>query len=135
MRLIFLSFSLAFLMSFSVNAQQEILINEPPSVERLYQKFLTKNQDNNQVTGWRVEILSTTDRLQFDRVKRDFWYKYPDLRSKGFQKGSFWLIRVGAFETRLEATYLLYILQNDYPSAYLIQDNTISEKELLEYNY
>ena len=90
---------------------------------------ITRNQ--NQVEGWRIQILATTDRRKMEDAKSRFLANYPQLAGNWIHAKPFYKLRAGAFTSRLDAIRLLHELKRDYPSAYPAKDNNIEPRELI----
>ncbi len=110
---------------------QNITINEDPAISRMMIRMLDINRSQNRVDGWRIQILATTDRRKMEDAKDRFLATYPQIDVDWIHAKPYYKLRVGAFESRIDANRLLYQLKRDYPSAYLAKDNNIEPIELV----
>lgn len=114
---------------------QAPVIREEPAVASLMTQFVEQNKLNPYIDGWRVQILSTTDRDRLESTRSSFKAKYPYLASTWEHNRPYYMLRVGAFATRLEAIQAKYYLRQDYPSATEMRDAKITPQEILGNGY
>ena len=110
---------------------QNIAIKEEQGITSMLYRMIEINRNNENVSGWRIQIIATTDRRKMDEEKTKFQFSYPDVKVNWEHSKPYYKLRVGAFATRLEAVRLLYRIKQDYPGAYPIKDNTIPARELV----
>lgn len=109
---------------------QKILIKEDPTVAQMMKKFVELNKQKKNVSGWRVQIASTTDRRMMDEVLKNFQLNHPDIPITWIHAKPYYQVRAGAFKTKLESMRLLSMLKQEFPDAYLVADNTIKQADL-----
>ena len=122
MRNIFLIFVLALASSFSLNAQN-VYITEDSDVSALLQKHVDQNRSAYYVSGWRIQLLSTTDRRKVESEETNFLREYPGINVDWEHAKPYYKLRVGAFATKLDATRLLKQLKQKYTGAFLTKAN------------
>ncbi len=110
---------------------QEVQINEPPRVADLVEQWVRANRANPQMAGWRVQLVSSTDRTRVEEEKVRFLRLYPDVPADWVHEKPYYKLRAGAFHTRLEAAAFLQTLQDDYPGAYPAQDRNIHPRDFI----
>ena len=71
MKNIFLIFVLAFASCFSLQAQN-VSITEDSDVSSLLQRHIDQNRSSYYVSGWRIQLLSTTDRRKVESEETNF---------------------------------------------------------------
>ncbi len=113
------------------SAAQQILIKEEPMVTQMMSRFASINKGTTSLDGWRIQVIATPDRAQLENARQVFQYKYPNIPVDWVHANPYYKLRVGAFVTKLEAMRLQYLLKRDYPSAYLVRDNSVRPVELL----
>lgn len=128
-----LIFALLMLGSIWGNAQNVVLEADEP-IPQMMERFAAINKSRTYVQGWRVQILATPDRQRLETVKQSFQYRYPNIPIDWEHAKPYYKLRAGAFDSKLEAMRLKYILQKDYSGIYLVKDDAISPSELIE-NY
>lgn len=126
--------ALLFLAVFALNlSAQSVQVKAEPLIEQMMTQYATQNKARTAVTGWRVQILATTDRQQLDRTQQSFQYHYPNIPVGWVHSRPYYRLRAGAFRTKLEALRLKYILGQEYDGLYLVRDDQINPRELLNY--
>lgn len=103
-----------------------------PEVERVIQSYINSNRASSTIRGWRVQILSTTDRERMEQTRNNFRQQYPYLPVSWIHNRPYYMVRVGAFADQRDALRIQQLIKPYYPSAYLIQDNEIKITELLD---
>ena len=127
-----LVFSLFFLGALSAKAQlTNIQLAQQAGIQELVEQFISTNKSRSYVEGWRIQILSSTDRQTVESTLQTFRYQYPNIQADWVHNKPYYKVQAGAFSSKLEAVHLLHLIQQDYPSAYLIQDSRIRPQELL----
>ncbi len=117
------------LLSSGVSAQN---IQEPPSIIQMMSSFVQYNNSHQQVRGWRVQVLVTTDRRQMERARSKFKRVYPDYELLFSHENPFYHLKTGAFQSRDKARPFLRKLQKDFPSAFIVADE-VEVSEILTY--
>ena len=123
---------LLFLLPWAGLSAQEVQINVDPAVEQLISAWISSNRLNPGIEGWRVQLLSTTDRAQVEAGKRQFLSMYPTVPADWVHEKPYYKLRVGAFHTRSEAQAFLTVLKDSYPGAYPARDPNIHPRDFLE---
>ena len=111
-------------------AQQSINVQMDSGVKALYEVFLEQNKGSQEIDGWRLQILATTDRQRLESALQRFKNDYPSVRVDWVHTKPYYKLRAGAFATRSEAERLKYVLSRDYSGLYPVKDK-INERELL----
>jgi hypothetical protein len=112
-------------------SQDNIQLNYDPSVETLVRRFVEVNQSRDHVAGWRIQILSTTDRMKVESTLQEFRYRFPYIPADWSHDKPYYKLQAGAFAHKLDAIRLLHLIQKDYPGAYLAKDQKIRPQEFL----
>jgi hypothetical protein len=114
----------------TINAQS-VTEKVDTRVGQLMERFINQNKSTTTVNGWRIQILATTDRQNMETSLRKFGNLYPSVPVDWLHTKPYYKVRAGAFATKRDALRTLYILKEDYPGAYPVQDNKIRPEELL----
>ena len=110
---------------------QNIQVKEDPLIAMMMDKFVEINKSRNNIDGWRIQILATTDRQRLESVRQTFQYRYPNIPVDWVHNRPYYKLRAGAFSSKLEALRLKYILEQDYPGTYPVRDQNIRPEELI----
>ncbi len=130
LRLIFVF--LFFVLAAAPGFAQEVQLNEDPEAAQLFQAWVRANRANPAVSGWRVQLMSTTDRSNIEEAKSRFRLLYPDVPADWVHERPYYKLRVGAFRSRAEAlAFIAEQLKDSYPGAYPAQDERIHPRDFL----
>jgi len=116
MKNIFLIFVLVFASSFTLQGQN-VLITEDSDVSSLLQRHVDQNRSTYYISGWRIQLLSTTDRRKVESEETNFLQEYPGINVDWEHAKPYYKLRVGAFATKLDATRMLKQLKQKYTGA------------------
>ena len=86
-------------------------IYEAPEVKKVMDHFNSVFKTKTHIEGWRVQIVSTTDRSTMERMRSEAEELYPNLPLKWEHTRPYFKIQLGAFQTKLQATEALYIIK------------------------
>ncbi len=124
---------LILLMSGFAGRAQEMLIQADPDIEQLIQSWIWQNRTNPGIDGWRLQLLSSTDRSQAEDGKLQFLNLFPTIPADWVHEKPYYKLRVGAFHSRQEALSFLQELKGYYSGAYPTRDPNIHPRDFLEY--
>ncbi len=119
--------SLFFLSSLSAQ-----YINEPETlsddiaIDSLLKLHKTFNAKYKIISGYRIQIFKGSGNSSLENARlyvEEFSEKYHNTASYLSFQEPYYRIRVGDFRTRLDAINFLTSIKDDYPSAFVIQDN------------
>ncbi len=113
-------------------AAQEVQLNVDPAIEQLVNTWISFNRANPRVEGWRIQLLSTTDRQNVESGKSQFLNMFPTIPADWVHEKPYYKLRVGAFHTRQEALSFIGELKDMYPGAYPAKDPNIHPRDFLE---
>ena len=129
---IYLTFAIGFLLSFSNLSAQNIHVDEEYDVSRLMLRFVELNKMSTAVSGWRIQLVATTDRRKMERDREAFMRRHPEISIDWQHAKPYYRLRAGAFQTKLEAIRVLHLLKKEYPSAFPAKDSNINPKEFVD---
>lgn len=112
---------------------QNIQIKEDPAISNLMGQYIEGNRQKPYISGWRLQILATTDRPKLDETLNNFKVQYPFVPITWIHERPYYLLRVGAYHSKLQAMSLQQLLRGAYPGSYLVQDNQISPIDFIGY--
>jgi hypothetical protein len=108
-------------------------IEESPKVKSFMEMFMKIGKEEPYIEGWRIKVISTTDRRALESAKWIFDNKYPDLVYSLSHEPPYYSMKVGAFETRIDVEPLLVQFKEDFPLAIPFRDR-IMKTELFAEN-
>ncbi|MCR9286001.1 MAG: SPOR domain-containing protein [Bacteroidetes bacterium] len=127
-------FLLATILYFSNNplfAQGTITVSSEAKISKMMDRFVEINQSKKFIEGWRIQLLATSDRQRVETAKVQFQSLYPNIYADWKHTAPYYKLRAGAFASKLDAIRMLYVLKQDYPTAYPTRDNSIRPSELI----
>ena len=124
---IWIVISLLFLLP-AIAIGQQINISEDPAIEKMIRRHSELNKQKRLITGWRVQVYATSDRMKLESFRRNFQNNFPYMSVKMEHEQPYYKLRVGAFSTKLEALRLRQRLKKFYPGAYPIRDQLAPEE-------
>jgi hypothetical protein len=109
----------------------EVILTLEPLILENYNKHLIQNSRNRGVSGFRIRIFSDNGQGAKDhqkRVRANFLSLYPDIPTYYRYEGSYYKIYVGDFRTRRDALKIMGKIKNDFPDAFIVEDNIVIEE-------
>ena len=112
---------------------QVTYVEHGPFSEMLEAYAAINRDDSRRLGGYRVQLVSTTDRLRLEETEARFRRRFPEYPSDWVHEPPYYKLRTGAFVDRGRATTFLYRLKREFPSAYPAMVRDIRPSELLRY--
>ena len=106
-------------------AAQGVVINEDASIVKLFDQYVKTNQSTENMSGWVVQIVSTTDRRQMEGMVKNFQLKNPDIYVDWTQEKPYYKIYIGGFRTKLEAARLLNQFRSEFTGAFITKSQQL----------
>ncbi len=101
-----------------------------PGIIKGYINYLYKKP----LHGWRVQLyfgIGKKGRQEAEKIRNQFISQYPDIPVYIFFEQPYFKVKVGNFTSRKSAQRLLYLIKEDFPRAFIIEDrinpNNISD--------
>lgn len=114
----------------SDTSAQGIQVTEHGSIRSVMNQYISQNQNNTMVEGWRIQIISTDDRRKMESFKSKFESMFPGMYINWEHRNPWYLVKVGAFRTKLDLQGFIQELKDDFPQAIPIKDQ-VSKAELI----
>ena len=108
-----------------------VVIVQDPAIDTLLQKHIEMNEklllntDNFAIDGYRIQIFEESGNKSSTRAREvmaEFSVKYPDIPVYLSWQAPNFKVRVGDFESRMEAEGFLNKIKRSYPIAWVIRD-------------
>lgn len=129
-KLIFLTLFLVLGAGAALQAQS-VQVKASAVITQMESRFVQRNKSQLTSEGWRVQILATTDRQNMETVRQNFQYQYPNVLIDWVHSKPYYKLRAGAFQTKLEAMRLKHVLEQDFDGLYLVRDEAINRRDIL----
>lgn len=111
----------------------QVKVEESPAITELMAQWKSHNLQHQEVQGWRIQILATTDKRQMESVRRKFEQLYPEYPIHTLHNDPYFQLKTGAFLNTQKAQAFLYRMQKEYPLAVVVTD-LVKMDELLKYD-
>jgi hypothetical protein len=108
---------------FCIASHAQVQITEDPAVASLVQRHMDQNRMSTTISGWRIQLLATTDRRKVENEESKFIQRYPLIQVDWVHSKPYYKLKAGAFANRLDATRLLKEFNKYYPSALLTKSD------------
>ncbi len=122
--------AISFFFTYAVaSAQDSIVVKKDPRVDVLTAKQAAINKrtagmtSNGQYKGFRVQVISTSDRTKALNLKAELLTKYPDEKTYTVFQSPYFRIRIGNFLKKEDAEAFRKVLSKAYPQGvYVVPD-------------
>jgi hypothetical protein len=108
-------------------------IIEEPQITSLMNRWKNYNLENQELKGWRIQIMASIDRRQMETARRNFARQYPEYPVIFVHNAPYFHLKVGAFTNMQKAQAFIAKMKEDYPQAIPVTDN-LKVEELLLYD-
>lgn len=109
---------------------QGVRITEHGSIRSLMNNYVIKNKETASVQGWRIQIVTTSDRRKMEKALVKFQRMYPDMIADWTHLNPNYQVKVGAFRDKLDYQGFLLKVKQDFPSALPVKAQ-LRKEELL----
>lgn len=101
---------------------QKIQIKSPERLDSLVQAQIQKNKEANSISGYRLQLMQTTDRKKANEAKTTLLEKYPDLDVYITFQAPNYKVRVGNYAKRIDCVTIYKVLLPDFPQSFMVSD-------------
>ena len=108
------------------------VIREEPAISELVDRYVAYNLEHTEIRGWRIQILSTTERRIMESTESKFKLTFPEYRVLFEHQDPYYHLKTGAFLTQQDARSMLRKIQESFPGAFLVTDK-FEVAEVLDY--
>ncbi len=88
-------------------------------------------KNKNTFRGYRIQIITTTNRRKMDATLTKFRNLYPEYHQKWSYEEPYYKVTIGAFLKKLKANKALYHFRKEFPGSILVFSN-IKKTELID---
>jgi len=103
----------------------ELFIFHDAALDTLISRHIEANRVSGAIDGYRIQVYrkaGTGAREEAARIMAKIISDYPDLKAYNeFESPNFFIVRVGDFRTRIEATRVLSTVRRAFPDSYLVR--------------
>ncbi len=108
----------------------QVIINESSSVASLINSYQSVNEAETMVKGWRIQIITTSDRREMEAARTKFRRLFPEIKSTWIHENPYYKVKVGAYRNKIELQSLLRQLKNKFRGVIPVVEK-IKKKDLL----
>lgn len=110
--------------------QDSVIVHKDPRVDLLVNKQIEINEFTTRASrrsapGYRVLVISSTDRKKVIEAKTRMYREFPELKVYMMYQSPFFRLKVGNFKEREEAEQYLANIQRIYPTGVYVVTDTI----------
>lgn len=113
-----------------VSTAQNIQVSEDAGVSAAMQRYMADSKANQNMKGYRIQIITTDDRRKMEAAQSKFKAMYPEIFLDWEHVVPYYKIKVAGFRSKLDLQPFLVELREHFPSAIPIVDD-IHKRELL----
>ena len=95
------------------------------------EQYISLGQEQTEIDGWRIKLVSTTDRRKMEGARYTFQATFPEIKAYSKYENPYYSLTAGAFETRFDLEPLLVKIKAILPEAIPFRDR-IGKAELFE---
>jgi hypothetical protein len=105
-----------------------IVVHKDPRIDQLIHRQMEINEETTRdsrrsMPGFRIQVISSTDRNKVFAAKTKVYQQFPDLKPYLLYQPPYYKLRVGNFKTQAEAEEFQKQLSSLFPSGlYVIRD-------------
>lgn len=122
---------IVFLFCFGYDLPGQIVFQESSQVHQLMQQFETLGKEEVYIEGWRIKLVSTTDRRKLESTRWLFERSFPEYVYSMSHENPYYSLKAGAFSDRFELEPALIRFKEHFPGALPFRDR-IMKSELFE---
>lgn len=112
--------------------QGEVNITYSKAIESMKEKFIATNKSNDEIKGFRIQIITTDDRRKMEAAISKFSGMYPQVDLKWNHMPPYYKVSVGAYENKMQLMAFLLDLKPDFRGVIPVVSN-IKKSELVGY--
>ncbi|MCD8529031.1 MAG: SPOR domain-containing protein [Chitinophagales bacterium] len=117
------SFGFSFIFAQStMQVNENVVIKSPFDLRFLMSAHADLNKYNNMINGYRIQLLSSSDREAVYAKKNEVYSIFPDFQGYVIYDQPYYKLRMGDFTTRLEARKYLDEIITAFPTAFIVAD-------------
>ena len=98
---------------------------ETPEVKEFMEYFIKIGKEEPYIDGWRIKLISTTNRRALESAKWLFERNYPDMVYQLQHEAPYYSMKVGAYESRIDVEPHLNAFKKDFPFAIPFRDKVM----------
>lgn len=106
----------------TIHLNSKVKISADVDLSHLIDLDIQKNEQTDEMPGFRIQISSNNDRSQIYNIRTDVYAKFSDIKNYIQYDQPYYRLKIGDFKTRLEARNYLERVIQQFPSAFIVAD-------------
>lgn len=106
-----------------ISVSDKVTISSEISLYNLIDLHKQKNEQTDEIKGYRIQITSNNDRSKIYALRSDVYSKFSDIKNYLEYDQPYYRLRIGDFKSRLEARNYLERVIKHFPSAFIVTDD------------
>lgn len=111
--------------------QGKVVVKADPRIDKILNRRVEFYNIDSTTQGYRLQILSITDRKEAMLEMENFQLRYPEIPIYLKYDSPNFKLRIGDFSDKIEAHYWFMKLQQDYPHLFVVPDK-VNPKQIEE---
>ncbi len=103
----------------------EMTINQDVRIDTLISRHIEANRLASGIDGFRIQVFrkgGQTAREEAEKVMAKVVEDFPDIKAyRDFEPPNIWVVRLGDFRTKIEATKAYATIRKTFPDSYIIR--------------
>ena len=118
--------------NYQLCSQGKVTFEETESISNLMDQFLAYNLQNAMIPGFKIQIISTSDRREMDDARARFVRLFPNYAISWKHIAPNYQVLVGAFRTKSDLMGNINDVRRHFPMSTPVSD-MIDKKDLITY--
>lgn len=106
----------------TIHLSPKVQISSKTNLAQLMELHHNKNEATDYATGYRIQIASNNDRSKIYNLRSQVYQQFPQIKNYLKYDQPYYKLRIGDFETRLNARHYLEQVIQHFPSAFIVID-------------
>ncbi len=117
-------FSLLVLLSLAklIVAQSNITVKQDAAISKLVDRHIELNTTVKRITGWRIQLISNSDREEVNKAKAQFLTTYPNAKTYLTYQQPYFKLRIGDFADKAEAYKFMKEINDNFKGIFIVPD-------------
>ncbi len=103
-------------------SQGNIVIHQTPAIQKLVDRHVELNATIKRLQGWRIQLISNSDRETVNQVKASFLQNHPNVKTYLTYQQPYFKLRIGDFADKTEAYQLMKEINPDFKGIFVVPD-------------
>ena len=103
-------------------AQTNIVIKQSPAIQKLIEHHIELNTTVKRVSGWRIQLISNSDREEVNKIKAQFLTSHPNAKVYLTYQQPYFKLRIGDYADKNEAYKFMKEINDDFKGIFVVPD-------------